>query len=185
MNYFIDIKILRSGDLPQNLVLSVVFEKLHNSLVEIDSRQIGISFPEHKTNSLGDLLRLHGSKEYLKRVMETSWLVGLDDYVQVHPIHDIPADCKHRIVRRVQSKSNPDRLRRRAMRRHSLEYSEAVERIPDSAEKLLSLPYLHLRSRSTKQLFPIFVDHGAILEGEIRGTFSTYGFSTTATVPWF
>jgi CRISPR-associated endonuclease Csy4 len=130
-------------------------------------------------------LRLHGRHAELAATMATPWLAGMRDHVQASAVLSVPATARFRVVSRVQAKSNPDRLRRRQMRRHGIDAAEAVVRVPDTAAERLDLPYVQLRSLSTVQSFRLFIRHGALQDAASPGVFGAYGLSMTATVPWF
>jgi CRISPR-associated endonuclease Csy4 len=97
----------------------------------------------------------------------------------------VPARVSHRTVSRVQAKSSPERLRRRQMHRHGLSEAEAQERIPDTVAERLALPFVSIRSRSTKQTFRLFIVHGVSKGTPQSGMFNSYGMSNEATIPWF
>ena len=63
----------------------------------------------------------------------------------------------YQVVKRVRAKSNADRIRRRAIKRHMITQKEAFERIPNSVEKKLSLPFVVMGSGSTQQKFRLFI----------------------------
>lgn len=185
MNHFLEIRIRKDPDFSVQNLMNILFRKLHRVLVKINSRGIGVSFPEHNLQNLGSVLRLHGSSGALNRIMAEDWLRGMMDHVQISSLMSVPPNTKFRTVRRVQAKSSPERLRRRAMKRHGIDQAEANARIPDSAAESLKLPYIKLASGSTGQQFPIFVKHGSLKDEPAEGPFSSYGFSETATIPWF
>lgn len=91
----------------------------------------------------------------------------------------------YRTVSRKQFKSNPERLRRRLVRRHHLSPEEAELRIPDHLAHMTDLPFLQVKSASTGQHFRLFVEHGQLQEQSCSGGFSLYGLSATTTIPWF
>src|SRR5690606_15210402 len=97
---------------------------------------------DERKPSLGTHVRLHGVEDALRRLEQTRWLMGVRDYVQVSMIAPVPPGALHRVVSRVQAKSSPERLRRRAMKRHGIDAETAKERIPDSAVEHLSLPFV-------------------------------------------
>lgn len=146
---------------------------------------IGISFPEVKDTALGGRLRLHGQTAELEAFMSTAWLAGMRDHLKLGSIGPVPPHAKYRVVRRVQAKSNPERLRRRMMARKGVDAELARQSIPDSMAERLRLPYLVLKSQSTGQQFRLFVEHLPLQGQPIDGLFSAYGLSHTATVPWF
>lgn len=188
MDHYVDIHLRPDPEFPPYQLLSALYAKLHRALVRQDGENIGISFPAQREAppSLGTHMRLHGSSSALHKLMDTPWLNGMSDHVQLSPITPIPADTKHRRVTRVQAKSSPERLRRRAMRRHGIDADSAKQRIPDSATETLKLPFVQLGSRSTQQAsFPLFIRHGPLLPRPTLGKFNSYGLSQDATIPWF
>jgi len=117
--------------------------------------------------------------------MTQDWLRGMRDHIKVDAVAVVPADAVQRTLRRVQAKSSPARLRRRQMRRHGFSEVEAVQRVPDSAEERLDLPFVQLASGSTGQNFRLYLRLGAPQQSRSTGTFNTFGLSSTATIPCF
>lgn len=185
MDAYVEVKVVADPEFPPNEIISVFWAKLHQTLARLKEKEIGISFPDENEKVLGRRLRLHGSAEKLSHLMSTKWLGGTKDHIEVSEILERPAGCKFRVVQRVQVQSSVGRLRRRAMKRHGLDERAAEERIPDSAAKHLDLPFVKMSSASTGNPFRLFVRHGPISEEEKSGSFSTYGLSGEATVPWF
>lgn len=185
MNSYLEIKVLKNPELSKETVLSSVYSKLHQILAQSSCESIGVSFPKHTDISLGDTIRLHGTEANLTKLLGLKWLSQFCDYLDVTEVKMAPSSCQYRSVFRVQAKSSPDRLRRRAMKRHQLTLEQAIEKIPDSCQESLSLPYIKMRSDSTKQQFPMFIRHGPIMEKKQEGTFNSYGLSNKTTVPWF
>ncbi|MBF9263189.1 type I-F CRISPR-associated endoribonuclease Cas6/Csy4 [Paracidovorax cattleyae] len=185
--HYIDITLLPDPEFSPSHLRSALFSKLHRALAHRAAGDIGVSFPglSLQGRHLGDTLRLHGTEPALLELHTQPWLQGMRDHVLAGNAIPVPADVRHRVVRRVQAQSNPARLRRRQMRRHGYDEAEALRRIPDSAAQHLHLPYLHLQSSSTGQSFRLFVEHGPLQAEPRMGYFSAYGLSTTATVPWF
>ena len=187
-SHYLDIHLRPDPELAPHHLMGSLYGRLHRALAQRQQQAIGASFPGHDPSkpSLGTQLRLHGPETALHELVESPWLHGLHDHLQVGPIEPVPPTAKHRRVSRAQAKSNVDRLRRRAMKRHGLTAEEAAVRIPAHVEERLPLPYVTLNSRSTGQpSFPLFVQHGPLLEAPVAGTFNTYGLSQYATVPWF
>ena len=187
MDHYIDITLLPDPEFPATTLMNALFSKLHRGLVDHAGRDIGVSFPEVVQNkrALGKRLRLHGSKESLQRLMRIRWTQGMHDHVDIAPTKPVPAETLHCIVRRVQAKSSPERLRRRLVARKSISPEAAVEAIPDSAVKLLDLPYVEIASRTTSQRFKLFIEHRVPTSLPMRGEFGSYGLAANATVPWF
>jgi CRISPR-associated endonuclease Csy4 len=186
VNHYIDIRLRPDPDFPPNTLLDVLFAKVHRALARHGRGDIGVSFPGYDGGRrLGTQLRLHSQAETLSQLMTQTWLTGLHDHVIVSQPNALPLTVQYRTVRRVQAKSNPARLRRRQVRRHGLNEQQALEKIPDSVQERLVLPYVRLKSTSTGHAFPLFIQHGPPQEVAHPGYFSSYGLSDTATVPWF
>lgn len=187
MDSYIELLLLPDPEFPPNTLMNALFAKLHRGLVSSGAGRIGISFPdvEQKGVGLGARLRLHGTAADLERLMSVNWPQGLRDHLSCSPVSPVPATAVHRVVRRVQAKSSPERERRRLVRRQGISAEAARQTIPDSSAELLRLPYLVLTSQSTQQQFRLFVEHLPVRNEPVPGTFSAYGLSTVATVPWF
>ena len=187
MDAYLEIGLRPDPEFMPTTLMNALFSKLHRGLVEHGGQSIGVSFPEVGKNgrSLGERLRLHGSKADLEQLMALNWMVGMRDHATVNEITRVPAHAKPRVVRRVQAKSNPERLRRRLIARKGISPEQAIQAIPDGAAEMLKLPYLILTSQSTGQQFRLFVEHLAVQEHAVDGVFSAYGLSSTATIPWF
>ena len=187
MDLYLDIRLLPDPEFPMPVLMNALFAKLHRALVQLASSRIGLSFPkvDSKRPMLGECLRLHGSGDHLQQLMDHPWLTGMHDHVALSEMAPVPENTAHRIVRRVQVKSSPERLRRRLMRRKGLSEREAWQAIPDEQARFSSLPFVTLNSQSTGQQFRLFIEHQTPINKPIGGTFNTYGLSLGATVPWF
>lgn len=187
MDHYVDIDVRPDPEFPVHQLMSALYSKLHRTLVALDSTGIGVSFPDAKRNplELGKRLRLHGELAALSALMDSSWLTGMRDHVDLRSPTLVPGIAEYRVVRRVQVKSSPERLRRRLMRRHEIDEQEARVRIPDHIARKLSLPFVQWRSSSTGQSFRLFIDQGALQSEAVAGVFNTFGLSQGATVPWF
>lgn len=187
MDHYIDLRLRPDPEFPAPQLLNALAAKLHRALVALKAQDIGVSFPRHNTKGtgLGDVLRLHSTKERLQNLMQTPWLSGMSDHVEYVGVEQVPVGAQHRVVRRMQVKSNADRLRRRQIKRHGLTPEQAQEQVPDSIEKRLNLPFLTLRSQSTGQHFHLFIEHCPCQQASSVGVFNAYGLSAQATVPWF
>lgn len=187
MNHYVDMDLRPDPEFPSYQLMSALYSKLHRILALQGCTGIGVSFPglDVKAPHLGARLRLHGSLALLSDLLERDWLAGMRDHVLLSPPMQVPNSAMHRTVRRVQVKSNPERLRRRLMRRHDLDEQEARQRIPDASARLLRLPFVQLKSASTGQSFRLFIDHGPTQSEAVTGEFNAYGLSQGATIPWF
>ncbi|AAV89309.2 CRISPR-associated protein Csy4 family [Zymomonas mobilis subsp. mobilis ZM4 = ATCC 31821] len=183
-----DIYILPNQEIAPHIIMEKLFSLLHLELVRLGSQHIGISFPEHDNNKpcLGSRLRLHGTGADLHELALSGWITRLDDYLYCEDIKSVPEIRQYCVVSRVQAKSSPARLRRRAIRRHGFHDEEAKKVIPDTAFERLELPFIMTGSCSTKQpRFPVFISHKIIQNKLMNGNFNSYGLSLGASVPWF
>ncbi|NVZ99208.1 type I-F CRISPR-associated endoribonuclease Cas6/Csy4 [Pseudomonas gingeri] len=187
MDHYIDLKLLPDPEFAATQLMSALLSKLHRGLHDLRRDDVGISFPDIETarHHLGSHLRLHGNREALSQLLALNWLTGMRDHVQLSEVTIVPVQVRYRQVSRVQVDSNPERLRRRLIKRHGISEQEARERIPDSAAKRCNLPFVNLRSNGTGQAFVLFIRHGSIVDTAQAGTFNGYGLSSTATIPWF
>lgn len=158
---------------------------IHVRLSQEKITSVGVSFPEKTSLCLGRTLRLHGSILDLEIIAISEKLSSLRDKVTIKPVAAIPATTQFYCVRRVQSKSSPDRERRRLMRRKGLTQEQANVMIPDSARKTLDLPYVWIKSHSSGQKFRLFIEEMTPSSRAIPGVFGAYGLSATTTVPLF
>lgn len=185
MEAYLEIRLLPDPEFPPNVLLNALYGKLHRGLAAHGGQNIGVSFPEAGKGGLGTRVRLHGAAAELESLMVMGWLAGMKDHVAVGEVLPVPRIAGYRIVRRVQAKSSPERLRRRLMARKGVSAEQARQAIPDNAAEQLDLPYVVLRSQTTGQQFRLFVEQLPLQELSVPGPFSAYGLSPTATVPWF
>lgn len=185
MDAYLELQLLPDPEFPPAMLMNALFAKLHRALVSHGEGQIGISFPDVGSGQLGQRLRLHGQAFDLEKLMASNWLQGMRDHLAAFAIRPVPDGASHRIVRRVQAQSNPERLRRRLIRRKGIGADEARAAIPDSTAQRLSLPSLEISSQSTGQTFRLFIEHQPPQATTSPGTFSAYGLSNEASIPWF
>ena len=186
MDHYVDIDVRPDPEFAAHQLMSALYAKLHRALAAQARTRIGVSFPgvDSQAPHLGTRLSLHGDLAALSALLQSDWLAGMRDHVMLTPPMPVPPAAQNRIVKRVQVKSSPERLRRRLMRRHGFDEQEARQRIPDESARLAHLPFVQLRSTSTGQTFRLFIDHGPI-QSALPGDFTAYGLSQGATIPWF
>ena len=187
MNYYVDIDVRPDPDFSVHHLMAALYGRLHRALAAMDVVTVGVSFPAYDAASshVGSRMRLHGTFEALTTLFAGDWLMGVRDHVDVTKPCLVPEGVQHRKVFRVQTRSSPERLRRRLMRRHDIDEPTALTLIPDALARYASLPYVQLRSSSTGQTFRLFIDHGPLQAQSESGGLSSYGLSLGATVPWF
>lgn len=187
MTHYIDIKVLPDPEFPEPQLLSELFGRLHAALARSSAESVAVAFPGYaeRPPTLGSVMRLLGPASALDQLMSRPWLGGLADHVAACAIESVPVQATHRMLRRVQAKSSAERLRRRQIQRHGLSEAEARQRIPNTVEQTLALPYLVLTSTSTGQRFRLFLRLDPEPASPRAGDFNAYGLSTTATIPVF
>lgn len=187
MDYFITVSIRIDPEFNQNTVMNITVTRLHQYLIANRGSTIGISFPEYNLNprTLGNQLRLHGKKTDLQNLIDDGWLKRMQDYIFYEEIEKIPPNCSYINVRRIQAKSNPERLARRYARRHNISITDALIRYKDFKTNLLKYPFLTLNSQSTSQQFNLFIQQSKPHKENADGDFNKFGLSKVASLPWF
>lgn len=186
--HYIDLTLLPDPESSPTQLLGALYGRLHLAFVQQRQDSIGVSFPGYSVSprTLGKVLRLHGHVAHLQQLMGTDWEKSIRDHVRATGILPAPANAEQRLFQRRQFKTSADRLRRRRMRRKGETAEQAAAAIPVTMERRPDLPYVHMRSHSTRQpSFCLFVAMGPPLEHASEGAFNCYGLSQTATVPWF
>ena len=184
MDCYLDIHLLPDAELSSSALMNNLFAKLHRALVQHANGDIATSFPEYG-QTLGKTLRLHGIEEALDGIMAQPWLKGLRDYTSRGDMLAVPTEVKgYRVITRVQQ-NTPNNLRKRSITKGWHTEDQARHLIPDSKFKRLSLPFIQLRSHSTRQEFYLFINRGTLQNHPTTGRFSCYGLSQGATVPCF
>jgi len=187
MDHYLDLRLRADPEFPQHQLLDALFARLHRALVQRNSTDVGLSFPDARPGlrgGLGGRMRLHGTAAALVIFESPAWLIGMRDHIEASSPLEVPRNAGLIAVRRVQAKSNVQRLRRRQMKRKGWTAEEAAAAVPESAVEILDLPFLTVRSLSTGQTFRLFVRQQAITS-MAAGPFNAYGFSTEATLPQF
>ncbi|HAT6805023.1 TPA: type I-F CRISPR-associated endoribonuclease Cas6/Csy4 [Citrobacter freundii] len=184
MDHYIELRVLTNPEFSEEMLMAALVARMHRALGQRGKGDIGVSFPEYGLKP-GAILRLHGNHHALQELEYLEWRKGLSDYYLCTDIKPVPEVSAWRCVSRVQVKSSAQRLMRRSVKKGWLTEEEAQKRLSKMSEWRSNLPWLSLRSLSTGQSFRLFIRHGTLLSTPVAGTFSTYGLSPTATVPWF
>jgi len=180
MNYYVDLKINQNKK--TNTILSELYAKIHNTLVSIRSSCIAISFPKYKI-ILGDMIRLHGTKEELEQLMNTDIMKSLSD-CSISSILEAPKDCTSYVkTSRVQSKMSNSKLNR-LVRRGSISEEDKKKYKIKMLQSSMSNPFILIRSGSNKNFYKRFFQIEKVKNLE-SGTFDTFGTSKDASVPCF
>lgn len=139
-----------------------------------------------RTPPIGSRVRLFArSAQELDAIEWSKSLIGLDDYVHRTRPRCTPSTIERfAVFARHQPKASPERLMRRAMKRHGIDEVETRRRYREYTMDRCRLPWVDMRSESSRHYFRLFIDRI-----EARATagwqFSTYGLSRTVSLPIF
>lgn len=183
MDTYIDIVLKPDQEMPLNWRANAIYTKLHKTLCDLGSTSIGISFPAYKV-TLGNVLRLHGSKDDLVTLQQQNWLGGMSGYCKMSEVLPVPDSVQYRTVSRKQSTMSQSKLNR-LLKRGSITEEEAKQYRAKMFAKGLDNPYLELQSGSNGHKHRRYIQFGALLDSPVAGEFDQFGLSKTATVPWF
>jgi CRISPR-associated endonuclease Csy4 len=194
MDYYQELSLLPQEEINIHFLWSKVFQQIHLGMVEIQDEKkqvpIGVSFPkyraEEKRFALGDKCRLFAGDEMtLEHFAAPLRLARLSDYVHCTGIRPVPSKLSgHAVYRRIQPKTNAERLARRYAKRHEINFDEALTRYSDMVSDNIKMPFVRLKSLSNKEEFCLWIAKVVTTEAS-SGSFSTYGLSATTTVPEF
>jgi CRISPR-associated endonuclease Csy4 len=194
LNYYQELSLFPQEEIPINFLWSKVFQQIHLGLVEMQDEQgrvrIGLSFPEYiageKFSLLGGKLRLFAKDEVsLSQFNASKWLTRLSDYVHCSSIRPVPEKLiGHAIYQREQPKTNKERLARRYVKRHDVDYNSALKCYSKMDQKTISTPFIRLKSLSGGNEFCLWIKKTVATEPSGMA-FSSYGLSAASTVPEF
>ena len=183
MTYYIDIRLMPSKEMRENVLLNNIYASFHKRLYDLKANDIGVSFPEYRLK-LGRLFRVHGSKDSLEKLQEKDWLGKYAKYCKISNIEQIPNSVQYRTVYRVQQNMTEAKLRRLIKRRNISEEEIKKYRIK-MLKGGLDNPYVELKSMSNGQFHRRFIAFGDLQNTKINGEFDFFGLSKIATIPWF
>ncbi len=209
MNYYLDITLLPDAEANLGFLWEKVYQQVHLALVEnsfdtgecvntikdgakvqvpVKETNIGISFPEYRTNKfpLGSKLRLLApSEELLQQLDIAKWLDRLTDYAHFTSVREVP-DSVNQFARfkRKRFDGNAERLARRRSKRKAEAFEQALKHYDGYEQQQTDLPFVNVKSLSEDQQFKLFIER-EFVEQPKSGAFSCYGLSQQATVPWF
>lgn len=183
MNYYFDIQLFPDPEFPPAILMNALFTKLHKALFDMQSVDIGVSFPDYG-KTLGQRLRLHGSETNLNKLQERKWTGSMAGFCRQTPVSPIPSSVKYRRVFRKQRNTSNAKLQR-LLKRGSLSEHEAPQYLNRMKTHKLSEPFLELVSVSTGQKHRRYIQLGELKDEPANGVFDYFGLSKHATVPWF
>ncbi len=183
MNHYIDIQIMPDAEMRENVLLNKVYTKFHKALSTLESKDIGVSFPNYRVK-LGNIIRIHANEARLNELQASDWLGGLSGYCDVSAVMPVPAEAKYRTVSRIQSNMTASKLRR-LIKRGSISAEKANQYKAKMFTQGLDNPYLELESSSNGNKHRRYLKFGELQDTAIDGVFDHFGLSKVATVPWF
>lgn len=183
MEFYIDIQLKPDAEMPVNRLLNALYTKLHKALCDLESEQVGVSFPAYKV-LFGDKIRIHGSMVNLTQLQSQDWVGRLVGYCKFSDILSVPSDCKFRTVKRKQATMSRSKLNR-LLKRGSITALDIKTYKAKMFDQGLDNPYLEVVSGSNGHLHRRYIAFGPILEHAVQGSFDQFGLSKAATVPWF
>lgn len=183
MDHYINILIQPDAEIRLNVLLNTLYAKLHKALHDSYATNIGVSFPKYNI-MLGNVLRLHGERLVLQKIMDLNWIGGMTGYCNVSSIISVPEGTKFRTVSRKQSTMSQSKLKR-LIKRSSIAEEEIGEYKTKMISKGLDNPYIEFVSGSNGHKHRRYIEFGELLDQPVYGKFDQFGFSKTATIPWF
>jgi CRISPR-associated endonuclease Csy4 len=183
MNWYLDIKLLADEDIPIYFIRNKTYTKLHKALFTMKATDIGVSFPKYHLK-LGNVVRVHGSRDRLMALQAMNWLGGLIGYCDVSDIKPVPEQVKFRTVSRKQSNMTESKSRR-LIKRGTLSQEEVKGYKAKMFAQGLDNPYLEMESGSNGHKHRRYIQFGELLDTPVSGKFDQFGLSKDATVPWF
>ncbi len=193
MKCYLNITLLPNADIALYFLWEKLYQQLHLAFVENQNADgkvsVGVAFPDYniENNQLGNQLRLFSpSREVLEELKINEWLSRMIDYVQISNIHDVPEKVEnYACFKRIQPKSNNARLARRKAKRQGISYKEALAYFQSKEEQTSQLPFIHIKSHSSGKRYRLIIAQTETTNTLKAGSFSTYGLSSTNTVPLF
>ncbi len=193
MKKYTEITLLSSDEVPLYFLWEKVYQQLHLVLVEAqDSNnkvKVGVSFPDYDASQyqLGHKLRLFAqSDEELENLNINKWFFRLSDYLHISSIQDVPEKVKgYAFFKRLQLKSNNDRLARRKARRENISYEQAKVHFNRRKEQYSRAPFIRIKSHSSGKRYRLMIVRIDTDNFQTSGEFNTYGLSSRSSVPVF
>jgi CRISPR-associated endonuclease Csy4 len=192
MKHYIELTLIPDVDEGLFSLWSKVYLQLHLALVEMKDADslvpVGVSFAEYRRDEkhslLGSKLRIFASDmNHLERLNLKHWFSRLSDYVHISSIRAVPSEHGYVVVSRVHTSANVGNLARRYAKRHSMSIEAALELYKNYDPKQpTQLPFIKLKSLSSANDFVLCIQQSPAQSNQV-GKFSTYGLSSTSTVP--
>ncbi len=202
MKVYQEITLQPSPEIPQNFIWEKLFQQIHMALVDTkishkhdangkekvaEYSEYGLSFTNYNSqiNALGCQLRVFSDGEKkMERLNLSRWLERLLDYCKCSTIQTVPTVTQFSRFQRRQFVTNIEHMARRRSKRKHETLEKARSHYADFNIQLTRLPFIYVQSLSSEKRFRLFIEQ-EIVSQEKTGSFSCYGLSKQATVPWF
>jgi len=182
MTHYVDVKIKPTAQMKANILLDEAYTKLHLALHSLNSSSIGVSFPEYEL-VLGETIRLHGTEESLKELMDSNWL-GDSSFYSATAINNVPENCSSFVkTARIQPKMSKSKFNR-LVKRGSISKDEAKKYKIKMLQSSINNPFVVLKSASNQNMYRRYFEISKA-EEKIEGSFDHFGISKTASLPNF
>jgi len=191
MKYFIDITLSPGPEVPLYFLWHKVYQHIHLAFVEINLNGtvgIGVSFPEYndEKSHLGNKLRLLSPHQHQLEQLNLGFTSGLNDHLHISPVQKIPHKIQgHAFFKRIQPKNSNERLARRRANRKDISLQQALDYFKGRSEIYSKAPYIHIQSKSTGESYRLIISRQPVQQATSTQLFSTYGLSSSSTVPIF
>ena len=192
MLFYQEITLIDQVEISPYFIWSKLYGQLHLALVEIKDADslvpVGVSFAEYrhdeKHSLMGSKLRVFASDmNHLERLNLNHWFNRLSDYAHISSIRAVPNEHGYVVVSRVHTSANVGNLARRYAKRHSMSIEAALELYKNYDPKQpTQSPFIKLKSLSSANDFVLCIQQSPAQSNQV-GKFSTYGLSSTSTVP--
>lgn len=193
MKCYLDITLLSNADIAVYFLWEKLYQQLHLALVESQDTDgkvsVGVAFPEYDSekNQLGNKLRIFApSKEILEGLNINKWLSRMSDYVHITSIQEVPDRVEgYAFFKRIQLKSNNDRLARRKARREGIGFEAAITYYEGRKEAYSRAPFIRIKSLNSGKNYHLMITREVAVTQKADQGFSTYGLSSRSSVPVF
>jgi CRISPR-associated endonuclease Csy4 len=183
MTHYVDIKLKPTDTMKANVILNSIYAELHKALHSMGSDSIGVSFPEHSL-ILGKTIRLHGTEENLKELMDSNWIEDRASLCFVSSINKIPENCQSFVkTSSIQPRMSQSKFRR-LVKRGSISKEEEKKYKIKMLQSSIDKPFMVLKSASNNNTYKRFFVISKT-ESLIEGSFDSFGTSKIASVPSF
>jgi CRISPR-associated endonuclease Csy4 len=200
--FYQDIKLFPDDEIDVAFLRNKLYQKLHKTLFDLKTNDIGISFPNLKLLKendipnmlLGNLIRLHSNEKSIKSLHSQNWLGGLSGYCKLGEILQVPSKIKgYQIISRIHPSKSESNLRSHINYQKNQGILKSQDDIKEYQKKYrlqmykesLPNPYLELISTSTQNRYRVYLKFVNIVQENNSGEFNTFGLSKSATVPIF